>query len=45
VLGCSYEAAKKRYYRGNKEALEIIKKLVEAKESLINENSPKEINN
>jgi len=42
MLGCSHAAAKMRFYRQNEEAMEMMLKIVEAKESLIKENSPKE---
>ena len=45
MLGCSYAAAKMRFYRNNEDAMEAMLKIVEAKESLINENNPKEITN
>lgn len=41
MLGCSHAAAKMRFYRQNEEAMEKMLKIVEAKESLINENNPK----
>lgn len=45
LLKCSYEAAKKRYYRGNEEALTMMKKLTDAKENLItDENAPESDN-
>jgi hypothetical protein len=45
ILGCKTAAAKMRFYRQNEEAMEMMLKIVEAKESLINENSPKESTN
>ena len=45
MLGTTYAAAKMRFYRQNEEAMEMMLKIVEAKESLINENNPKESTN
>ena len=45
MLGITYAAAQMRFYRQNEEAMEMMLKIVEAKESLINENSPKESTN
>jgi len=45
LLQCSYETAKKRYYRGNEEALEMMKKLTEAKENLIPKENAQECDN
>ncbi len=35
MLGCNYAAAKMRFYRCNEEAMEMMLKIVEAKEVLI----------
>lgn len=45
MLGITYAAAQMRFYRHNEEAMELMLKIVEAKEKLINENSPKESTN
>ena len=45
MLGCKTATAKMRFYRLNEEAMEAMLKIVEAKKSLINENSPKESTN
>lgn len=34
-LGIPYEAAKKRYYRGNKKAAEIMLKIIESREKVV----------